>query len=216
MTINSQFTLKAAEKATLVRAEFSDAEWKRLHAYLKCSDDIAEAPILKTGFSVKSVITLGSKSSGADVSLPPMSDIQLLLHLLRPLILQNEQVSFVRMRSLLHQRIDNAIVRGMLDSQLRRFDGRRARSLVQIQFGGITLNSEEILLKWLNAYEFHRDEDKQSEIDALDAAFPAQASRAAWIGLLMHKCQAIFDLAGIVACVTGRTGELLSEGPNPF
>lgn len=199
-------------ETALVSGVFSDEEWGRLNAYLQHVDVVAEAPVIKAGFKVHMQLSFNAATGSRVTStIPPMDDIRLLLHKLRPLILESEPTSFMKIRALLCQRLDNVFIRGTLQDQLETFDGRSSQSVVRIKLNENLLNSENFLLKWLNAHEYHRDEDKQKEIAALDAAFPEHASRAVWISLLVDKCNAIFNMAHVVACVLGKQKQVAVE-----
>ncbi len=191
---------------------WSEAEWRQINQYLESVDEIAKTPIMKAGFGVHMEVSLGSGTGhGITTRLPAMDDVRLLLHKLRPLILQQEPASFLRTRKLLKERLANESVRAILDASLKLYDGRVSRSVVKIELNRKLLNSEEFLDSWLNAHEYHRDADKQKEIAELDAAYPAEGSRAIWISMLVDKCKAILNVAGLVACIIGRQTEISDE-----
>jgi hypothetical protein len=63
--------------------------------------------------------------------------------------------------------------------------------MVQISSNDVLLNSEETLQKWLNAFEYHRDEDKRQELDTLHWLWPTDISRALFLALLLDKADAV-------------------------
>jgi hypothetical protein len=181
---------------------------------LECVDALVNTPLMKAGFGVHMEMTFGcgeGQNHGIKTNLPAMDDVCLLLHKLRPLILEREVMSFVRTRNLLSERLNDKSVRAVLKHLLQLYDGRVSRSVVRIKVNERLINSEEFLFSWLNAHEYHRDEDRQKEIAELDAAYPEEGSRAIWIAMLIDKCKAILSLAAIIACILGRQQSVESE-----
>lgn len=197
---------------TRLKITWPEVDWRHLYQYLEAVDAVAKTPIMKNGFRVHMEVAMGKGTGhGITTRLPDMDAVRLLLHKLRPLILKDEPTSFVKMRKLVSERVGDESIRTLLKFYLELYDGRVSRSVVKIMVDGILLNSEEFLQTWLNAHEYHRDEDKQKEIAELDAAYPEEGSRAIWLSMLVDKCKAIRNLAGIIACIVGRQKELSSE-----
>jgi hypothetical protein len=46
-------------------------------------------------------------------------------------------------------------------------------------------------MKWLNAFEYHRDEDKRNEVEALHWPWPTEGSRALFLALMLDKAAAV-------------------------
>lgn len=189
-----------------VLGHFSDDEWQRLHKYVQYSEELMATPIIQADglnsnlhFSFTQEKGLVSKST-----LPQMDHIRILLHKARPLILESEPTAFLQVRSILAHRLENEFIRAMLDEQKDMFTGKQSQAVFTIKINDVILNSERFLFKWLNAHEYHRDEDKQRELSELLQAFPEHASRAIWISLLIDKCNAIFSLATFVSCAVGK------------
>jgi hypothetical protein len=60
------------------------------------------------------------------------------------------------------------------------------------------LHSEDILMKWLNAYEYHRDRSKRAELDALHQVLPLEGSRAMFIYMMVDKLVAINEIGRFI------------------
>ena len=76
--------------------------------------------------------------------------------------------------------------------------------MIRISSDDVLLNSEKMLLDWLNAYEYHRDKDKKESIDKLHQMFPLEASKAVFLHLLSDKAQAIYNLTGFIRVFIGK------------
>ena len=60
---------------------------------------------------------------------------------------------------------------------------------------GTLINSTETLDLWLNAYDYHRDDEKRVEFEALhDGNLPIEYSRALFIHILLDRARAVVDL----------------------
>ena len=68
----------------------------------------------------------------------------------------------------------------------------------------MVLNSDDTLMKWLNAYEYHRDEDKRRQLGELHEVWPIGFSKGMWGGMMIDKARAVVELAGwIIAAERG-------------
>ena len=85
---------------------------------------------------------------------------------------------------------------------------------------GTLINSTETLDLWLNAYEYHRDDEKRVEFEALhDGNLPMEYSRALFIHILLDRARAVVDLGNAFYAlqrnlvVTPLPGDLPSPEP---
>jgi hypothetical protein len=64
---------------------------------------------------------------------------------------------------------------------------------------GQIINSTETLDLWLNAYEYHRDDDKRVAFEALhDDALPIGFSRALLIDIMLDRARAVIELGNAI------------------
>ena len=68
----------------------------------------------------------------------------------------------------------------------------------------IIINSEKALFVWLNAYEYHRDQNKKREIDRYHQLLPLDHSKAFFLMLLSDKIRAIAAIARFVNIILGK------------
>jgi hypothetical protein len=56
-------------------------------------------------------------------------------------------------------------------------------------------------MNWLNAFEYHRDQDKRARLDWLLKRIPTDVSRAIFLMLLIDKAKAVLRISDIVETV---------------
>ena len=75
------------------------------------------------------------------------------------------------------------------------------------------LNCDKALSDWLNACEYHRDQDKRELIESLQVMLPLPALQAIFIHLLIEKTEALFEMARLVRLVLGKQSEMEFRTP---
>lgn len=202
-----KFTDKQTGKDIIFEGEFPDEEWERLLDFSSLVDKLIKSKILGEGISVNLRINY-SISSGIryENKLPDDDDVATLLHRMRPFILQKERTSFYSICSILSRRLSHSHFRAVIERQRAEFSGKHFQGLVDISANGVTLNSDEILNKWLNGYEYHHDLEKQGEIEALHQLFPLESSRAIFINMIMDKAKAVSEIDRIIQGFKKRGG----------
>jgi hypothetical protein len=184
-------------EAERLAGEFDDAEWGQLMRFLDRSFRLARCGIvwtqhdLKFGMSAK----VGEPTTFT-ATLPPERDIAEFLHAMRPFVLKGEPTSFLHVRNILARRLTLASVREHLDQLRERYSGKHIPFAVQ--FNDITLTSEEALAKWLNAFEYHQDSDKQEELEAMFRVFPEDSARALFIYHMLQRASAVGKLGALI------------------
>ena len=76
---------------------------------------------------------------------------------------------------------------------------------IRIRSNETLINSDETLMKWLNAHEYHKDRDKQAELDSLHQVLPLETSRAVFIMMLYDKVRTILILSKLISVIAGKT-----------
>lgn len=64
----------------------------------------------------------------------------------------------------------------------------------------VIVNCEKILKTWLNAYEYHQDEEKQQLIEDIEKRLPSGALRSIFVYMICDKIKAIYHLAKFLSC----------------
>jgi hypothetical protein len=147
--------------------------------------------------------------------MPDPDDFRAFLLLMRPFVLNNEPTFYPRVRNILCRHLHSTPFQEFLDEQLRIFQGKRCQSFTVVS-DGVVLNSDETLMKWLNAYEYHRDHEKRQALEQLHDVWPLGFSKGMWGVMMLHKARAVVELAGwILAAERGLRCQPLPPWPSP-
>jgi hypothetical protein len=184
---------------------FEDAEWTLLTRFRQFSAEVAETPIMLEGRRVSTSLsfdfTTGAESHA--VVVPPKPEIQALLHVMRPFVLQHEPTAFNRIVNILEKCIPDPRMRAVLERQKELFSGKNFQQQVKMTASSApgteaVLNSEETFQLWLNTHEYHRDEDKQAAMEELQALLPFDWLRAMFISMLFDRALAVINIANFI------------------
>ncbi|MGD9652109.1 MAG: hypothetical protein AB7V12_07040 [Candidatus Dadabacteria bacterium] len=187
--------------------EFTDDEWEVLENFMKEARKLFDSEIFPSKLKVNIGINWDEKVGFTDNSSLPSDDaISILLHKIRPFILQKENTYIPKVCNTLRKRISNSRVVEWINEDRDQFLGKHFESHMRIVYGNRTdpnikrtqINSEETLQKWLNAYEYHRDENKKIEFENLNRFFPYQTNKAIFICMLIDKVRALTRLYNII------------------
>ena len=138
-----------------------------------------------------------------EVLLPPWDLVGILLHRLRPFILERESYSFLKIQSVLGKGLSDPAIRAYLGLQRDAFPGRVLRSQIQVTSNGVEIISESVLLDWLNGFEYHRDEVRRARLDELHRLMPLDMSKYFFISMLTDKIRAVLNVSGLAAVTLG-------------
>ena len=192
-----------------IRGELSDDEHKVLTAYLQQHDELIESKPLREGMPCNISINY-TKEEGMKVAaqLPTKDDLSILLHRLRPFILQDELASFARASSILGKHISDPQLRQLLREQGELYDSRQMQRVMKIELDEVLVNSERVLKDWLNSREHHRDSNKRQVIDSLFERIPGDFLRGIFVSMLIDKTYAIRNVASLIGLVLGKSKRL--------
>lgn len=190
---------------------FADADWQFLLQFLAETEYLSRTRMLAEQKDVDYELAWSQeKGQEHKYTLPPEDDVSAFLHRLRPFVLQQERFFLPKVLNLLRRALANKKVNSILDIQTDRFFGRL--SGFTITAGGLDLTSDDTVLKWLNALEYHRDEGKQVELRTAAEAIPAESQRAIFLTAMMDKAATILTVAGMVRAFRDRTGNTVLPG----
>ena len=192
-----------------IRVEFENDEYSRLHRYYEYFEDLLKAKIIQIGIpcSIKIQYKKG-KGLVVQTELPSDEDIIIVLYKLRPFILNDEYASYNRITGILSRRVSDKNIQDFLKRQRGLYDGKEMISRVQILSEKELLNSDKMLFNWLNAFEYHKDQDKRAEIERLHKFMPLKFTKAIFLMLLSDKVMAIKNVACLVTLMLGKIGQL--------
>ena len=188
-----------------ISGRFADEDWECLDAFVQYADELLNTQLVRSGMSASLKISW-EEGSGATIStkLPPWDDVIVFLHKFRPIGLQSESTDFYRICNILSKELAHTFFRSMLKEQRDIYSGKRLQAQFRITSNDVLLNSEKVLYDWLNAYEYHRDKEKQEYIDSLHTMLPLDASRVMFLTLLTDKAEAIHNIAAFTRVVQGK------------
>jgi hypothetical protein len=160
---------------------------------------------------------LVSFEAGVGVSykanLPPDDDFIALLHRMRPFLLNDEPTYFYKISKLLSRRLESEELRSFFKRLKHFFSGGSFQDMVSISSNDVVINSEATLMKRLNAHEYHKDRDKQKELEKIHKIFPLESSRTIFVMMVFDMVKAVFALSGLVDIVTGKQDSFRCTGP---
>jgi hypothetical protein len=140
-------------------------------------------------------------------SLPPDDEIAAFLHLLRPIYLEKEALNYNTISNLVSAHLNDDTVTQCLREWKRNYDARASREVFEIAAAGKVLNSQEFL-NYLNALEYHRDQDRRKVIDEISGHYPLEAQKAIIVLLLAMRLQAIKKLTSfLLNCFSREDGQ---------
>ena len=146
---------------------FTPDEWERLEKFATYAEDLTHTTLLSTKGRLAFSLHVGQDGVRFEpTEIPDSHQVSELLHRMRPFVLTNEDTYFPRVRKILARRLDHPAFQTYLDRQKEIFDGRRCQAMRVVSHGTL-INSTETLDLWLNAYEYHRDDEKRTEFEAL-------------------------------------------------
>ncbi|MGE3521603.1 MAG: hypothetical protein AB7I96_01965 [Candidatus Dadabacteria bacterium] len=136
--------------------EFTDDEWEVLENFMKEARKLFDSEIFPSKLKVNIGINWDEKVGFTDNSSLPSDDaISILLHKIRPFILQKENTYIPKVCNTLRKRISNSRVVEWINEDRDQFLGKHFESHMRIVYGNRTdpnikrtqINSEETLQK---------------------------------------------------------------------
>jgi len=181
-----------------------DDEWGRMLAFAEYAKELRTAALLNRNPRWSYGFTFNQEEGVKPTVLPPKIEVRELAMLLRPFILQNEDTYFYPILGLLSKYFAPPEFRRIFQAWRDRFSGRDGQELFKAEFGGIVLNSEEGLKLWLNAYEFHRDDDKRAVLDKIkNSEVPFEIAEGLFVEMLTCQAEAVLLAAAFIDKIAG-------------
>lgn len=187
-------------------AEVPNDEWAVVEEFLKLAEALFNTQAMNMGMSYRLHWKegVGFEFSG---ELPPDDDLAIVLHRMRPFILQKESTYLPKVIGVLSRYIDHAGFREMTKGIIDEFMGKSFQRQMKVDVGGVTLNTDKMVNNWLNACEYHHAEDAKQELERFKAVLPEQWQRAVFISMLIDKAREVGNTMIIVRWLKRRDGE---------
>ncbi|KPV54671.1 hypothetical protein SE17_02260 [Kouleothrix aurantiaca] len=193
----------------ILSGEFSDDDWRRLENFAQYADELLRTKFAQKGDTGE--LRVQSTEEGGlqfEARLPDWDDVTVFLHKFRPILLQNESTFFYKIVNILARELEHPYVRGFLQREKARYSGKILQSAFQITSNDIIINSEQAVSDWLNAYEYHRAEDKQALLEKVHTMFPLDASKVLFLSVLNEKLFAVYNVAGFIQVMVGKIPDM--------
>ena len=156
---------------------------------------VRESTLLRRGMPGISGLNFDG-ATGFTITAENYTDAELfeLLHVLRPVILEEERVSFHNIAALLGRAVSHQDFRAYLKTQNRVFRHGEMNLYMQVSVGDQPLFDESLLRLWLNGMQYHTDVQKAEAWKQLEAVLNESGSRALVISQLRGKVAAVFNI----------------------
>lgn len=199
-----------------VTAVFDDEDRRRFDAYLSHLEELFATRIGREGMNPRlKVIWEEGKVMCFDAELPPTDDLLAYLHRLRPFLLKDEFASFEKVVGILGRRINSKQARNFCKGQMKFYKGEMLESAVKITVNNLVVNSEKTLMDWLNAHEYHRDQEKKKKLKSIFEVMTDDGAKAIFVMLIVDKANAIKNIGRVVSFITSSSpGGSLHFGPS--
>lgn len=198
--------LGPANSTKTIKLELDDEKLEVFREFYTYTEELREISIIQKGSKAQLKINWKrGKKISYSTNLPPEDQIIVLMHKIRPFVLNNEPTYFNKVVNILSKHITNKSFRDMLKLPKKLFSGKGTG--LNFISNDVLLTSDKMLIKWLNAYEYHKDRDKRREIEGLHKIIPLQATRALLIMMLQDKVKAIFWINNFIKVILGEQDE---------
>ncbi len=129
-----------------------------------------------------------------------------LLHHMRPFVLKTRKLTSMRSGTFW---CDDLTIQRSVPTQIGQkdiFAGCRCQA-VRVISNGTLINSTETLDLWLNAYEYHRDDEKRAAFEHDDDNWlPMDYSRALFIHIMLDRARAVVEIGNAIYALRRATG----------
>ena len=188
---------KTQTKHTII-ANISNNEWTSLTNFENYTQDLLKANFLRKDYSYSA--SFEDTLSYEVKELPTDEELAYFLHKFRPFYLQKEPTNFLRICKIINKNFRDIWIQLLIDEQMKNFTNTMTSSLWKIETAdNIVLNSEKMLDKWLNGFEYHKDNEKRLYVEKLhDDFFPLDFNKILFYSMLKDKTRAIRNIANMI------------------
>ena len=201
--LNIKIDLRDAQGQVVERIEgsFSLEALNVLRNFSLLMSRVRRTRLLTAGLPSITKVALGE--NGLEMVCGEYSDDDLfaLLHVLRPVTLEEEPTSFVKTASLLKRGFKSRELSGRLRALRKMFEHGEFSFYMQFVVVGQNLFEASTLRNWLNGTQYHTDIEKAEVWKKIEEALGTQNARALVISQVHSRVKALFMLEGFVDLV---------------
>ena len=182
--------------------DITDDDIKLLRRFQGLMERVTANGLVRRGVPALTNINWAAEN-GMTITCPPFQDEEMhaLLHVLRPVVLQDESTSFAQISALLTKRFANKSLGRHLKYLRAVFTDGELSLFMQFHVGGVPILDDSTFNLWLNADQYHADEKKLEEWKKLEAALSVQSTRDLMMTQLQSKVKSLLLLSHIVDLV---------------
>ena len=214
------------DDGTVLSGELSEQKWELLTRFRDEVARLRSCRWVKDGVPSRFKINV-NPADGMKLEMPGKPDetaVVEVLHCLRPFVLENEDTHFLKAVKALQSGVRDKRFKASLKPYRDRFTGDDQKDLVRLYELGVDsslidpaqpfedmlkeysdkhlqLNTEKALKLWLNAFEYHRDEDKRKEFETRTGGEPDELALAVFRSLIAGKVEAVIKFANLLESV---------------
>lgn len=191
-----------------LEGSFQNGEFKKLRQFVAQVKRIRDSSLLQRGMPSISNIKFESKT-GITLKCEEYTNAELyeLLHVLRPVLLDDEASSFHRVTSLIGQRTKDETLQGYLKIQRKVFTHGELSLMLQISIDDQPIFHDSTIKLWLNGTQYHTDGEKAKSWAKLENTLTEEGARALVMAQLHSKVTAVFNIDYITRQVLAANDE---------
>ncbi|MBO2928417.1 hypothetical protein [Metapseudomonas otitidis] len=188
----------------VLTGSFSNEDIELLNLFVSNMERVLASRALQNGLPVISNIEW-SKELGLLLTCESIDDSALheLLHVLRPLILQNERASFHQISALIVRRFADKGLNRTVKGLRHCFERGQLAAYMDVSVGGQSLFDDELFKIWLNGEQYHSDKNKARVWREFEMSLSSSNTRALVINQLNGRVAALCDLLNLINMALG-------------
>lgn len=199
---NMKFIISSTQlgiERTFEREAFSEDSIRRLKKFSEVANKLNTSTLVTGWGSTK--ISLHFSNSGTvsnTGSIPSDELIEAFLHRLRPIYLNNSETEFGAIANLVSAHLKDRAISECIRHWKKHYTLKESQEVFTIGVNKHIINSESFFGNYVNALEYHQEEDRISKIKEVTDKLPIEAIKPIIVLMLMTKLNAINKLASFI------------------
>lgn len=178
--------------------QIPDSDWQTLIAFKREAEAMTETLKHCESLNVSFTVKFNRMEISSECKVPNDRDLALILHRIRPFVLNDELLNFGRTINLLKRSVRHPLMERSLRTIQELFSGKDFQRQSLISSGDLIVNSEQALQHWLNSEQYHRNPQRGAILQDPDSRFPPEVARAIFIAMMLDKVKAIAGLKNVI------------------
>lgn len=189
-----------------ISGEFEGPDFPLLRQYVASVKRVKGSALVKRG--MPTITNMKADHEGMKFKGAPYEDSELfeLLHVLRPVILQEEDASFHKTSGLLNRRFKSRAFSDFLRVTRVAFEHGELSLFMQISVNQNPIFHENLIKLWLNGEQYHTDKEKEAVWKNIERSLGKENARALVMEQLQSKVKALLHLESVVGAVLYKSG----------